>query len=292
MDNLSEALQQLLYDFLAFLPDFATALIIFIASIYLAGLIARIIKSALERRKTDSAFVLLLVKIARYTMIGFGTFTALQQVGFNLTAFLTGLGILGFTLGFALQDVSKNFASGLLLLLEQPFDKGDVIKVSDQFGTVSKTDLANNGVVYLRWTNRDHSQWRCVHQFHYQLQPLPQTQNGHDGGSGLWQRSGIGSQGCIRGCRDGARLIQRSPALCYLQGVWRFFYPSQDLFVDKFERDWLFPHPGCTCHRCGCGLPQVRDPNPIPHSDGPFGEIRFTQCATLLRITFLDAEKR
>ena len=141
MDNFSEALQQLLYDFLAFLPDFATALIIFIASIYLAGLISRIVKNALERRKTDSAFVLLLVKIARYTMIGFGAFTALQQVGFNLTAFLTGLGILGFTLGFALQDVSKNFVSGLLLLLEQPFEKGDVIKVSDQFGTVSKTDL-------------------------------------------------------------------------------------------------------------------------------------------------------
>jgi small-conductance mechanosensitive channel len=141
MDSLSEALQQLLYDFLAFLPDFATALIIFIASIYLAGLISRVVKSSLERRKTDSAFILLLVKIARYMMIGFGTFTALYQVGFNLTAFLIGLGILDFTLGFALQDVSKNFVSGLLLLMEQPFDKGDVIKVSDQFGTVSKTDL-------------------------------------------------------------------------------------------------------------------------------------------------------
>lgn len=141
MDNFSEALQQLLYDFLAFLPDFATALIIFFGSVYLAGLISKIMKRTLERRKTDSAFVLLLVKIARYTMIGFGAFTALQQVGFNLTAFLAGLGILGFTLGFALQDVSKNFVSGLLLLLEQPFDKGDVINVADQFGTVSKTDL-------------------------------------------------------------------------------------------------------------------------------------------------------
>jgi hypothetical protein len=78
MDNFSEALQQLLYDFLAFLPDFATALIIFIASVYLAGLISSIVKSALDRRNADSAFVLLLVKIACYTMIGFGTFTALQ----------------------------------------------------------------------------------------------------------------------------------------------------------------------------------------------------------------------
>jgi hypothetical protein len=32
MDNFSEALQQLMYDFLAFLPDFATALIVFSAA--------------------------------------------------------------------------------------------------------------------------------------------------------------------------------------------------------------------------------------------------------------------
>lgn len=141
MENFSTALQQLLYDFLAFLPDFVTALIIFVASLYAAGIASKFTKHALERRQTDGAFITLLVKIARYTIIGFGAFTALQQVGFNLTAFLTGLGIIGFTLGFALQDVSRNFVSGLLLLLEQPFDKGDDIKVVDYYGTVSKIDL-------------------------------------------------------------------------------------------------------------------------------------------------------
>ena len=141
MENVSTALQQLLYDFLAFLPNFVTALIIFIASLYIAGLLSKLVKRALEQRKTANAFSAVLIKITRYTLIGFGAFTALQQVGFNLTAFLTGIGILGFTLGFALQDVGKNFVSGLLLLLEQPFDQGDDIKVDDIFGTVIKIDL-------------------------------------------------------------------------------------------------------------------------------------------------------
>jgi len=141
MENFSDALQQLLYDFLAFLPSLGTALIIFIGSSYLAGLLSKMMTRALEKRETDSAFILLLVKVARYTLISFGAFTALQQIGFNLSAFLAGLGILGFTLGFALQDVSKNFVSGLLLLLEQPFGKGDMIRVADQIGIVARIDL-------------------------------------------------------------------------------------------------------------------------------------------------------
>lgn len=141
MEDFSSALQQLTYDFLSFLPDLVTALIIFVGSVYVAGVLAKVLKRTLEKRDTDSAFILLLLKVARYTLIGLGTFTALQQIGFNLSAFLTGLGILGFTLGFALQDVSKNFASGLLLLLEQPFDKGDMIRVAGQFGVVAETDL-------------------------------------------------------------------------------------------------------------------------------------------------------
>ncbi len=141
MENTSNALQQLFYDFLAFLPSILTALIIFLGSAYLASLFAKILTRALEKRGTDSAFAILLVKTSRYTLIGFGIFAALQQIGFNLSAFLTGLGILGFTLGFALQDVSKNFVSGLLLLLEQPFAKGDMIKIADQIGIVSNIDL-------------------------------------------------------------------------------------------------------------------------------------------------------
>jgi small conductance mechanosensitive channel len=66
---------------------------------------------------------------------------ALQQVGFNLTAFLTGLGIVGFTIGFALQDVSKNFVSGLLLLIQQPFNIGETIEVTGFTGTVISINL-------------------------------------------------------------------------------------------------------------------------------------------------------
>ena len=43
--------------------------------------------------------------------------------------------------GFALQDISANLVSGILLLFEQPFDIGDSIEVSGYGGTVKEINL-------------------------------------------------------------------------------------------------------------------------------------------------------
>lgn len=139
--SISDALNQMLLNFVEFLPKLIVALIVFIVGLYLAGIFARMVRRGLERRKTDPELILLATKTTRWAVIVLGTLVALQQVDFNITAFLTGLGIVGFTIGFALQDVSKNFIAGLLILIQQPFDIGDAIKVTDYAGTVITIDL-------------------------------------------------------------------------------------------------------------------------------------------------------
>jgi small conductance mechanosensitive channel len=141
MNLLPDPIGEVLASFLEFLPSLISGLVIFIVSLYLAGLVSKLLRRALEMRESDPEITLFLTKITRWSIIILGVFAALQQVGFNLSAFLAGLGILGFTVGFALQDVSKNFVAGLLLLLQQPFDIGDVIEVSDFTGTVLDVDL-------------------------------------------------------------------------------------------------------------------------------------------------------
>ncbi|HEX6303851.1 MAG TPA: mechanosensitive ion channel [Anaerolineales bacterium] len=141
VDVILESFMQMMQNFILFLPKVILALIVFIISLYLAGLTSRLVRRAMERRKTDPEAGLLITKITRWTVIFLGAMVALQQVDFNVTAFLTGLGILGFTVGFALQDVSKNFVAGLLLLIQQPFDVGDSIKVTGFAGTVMVIDL-------------------------------------------------------------------------------------------------------------------------------------------------------
>ncbi|HUF39928.1 MAG TPA: mechanosensitive ion channel [Anaerolineales bacterium] len=139
--NFSEVLQDLYTDLIGFIPDLVISLIIFLAGLYLAGVIRRVQSRWLAGRGADTETTIVIEAITKWTLYVLVTTIALNQIGFNLTAFLTGLGILGFTVGFAIQDVSKNFVAGLLLLIEQPFGIGEQIEVNGFTGNVLDVQL-------------------------------------------------------------------------------------------------------------------------------------------------------
>lgn len=127
-------------NFIKGIPNLFTAVAIFVASIYLAATFSKLVRRVLGLRKAPEGVSHLLAQLTRWTIIIIGTITALQRF-FDVTAFLAGLGILGFTVGFALQDVMKNFAAGIILLLQQPFHVGEAIGVKEYEGTVLQIDL-------------------------------------------------------------------------------------------------------------------------------------------------------
>lgn len=137
---MQEYFSQFTAQFVASIPNIITALLIFILSLYFARLLSNLLKRVLVRRKTDSGVTQLLAQTLQWTIIVFGAISALQRF-FNVTAFLTGLGIIGFTIGFALQNVMQNFVSGIILLMQQPFKVGDEIKVLDFDGVVLQINL-------------------------------------------------------------------------------------------------------------------------------------------------------
>lgn len=139
--SLSDVLEKFISDAIAFIPNLIISLLIFIVSLYMAGWATRLLDRWLKARDVDHELSMVLETVMRWGVYILGTTLALNQIGFNLTAFLTGLGILGFTVGFAIQDVSKNFVAGLLLLIEQPFDIGDSIEVKGFGGVVLDVDL-------------------------------------------------------------------------------------------------------------------------------------------------------
>ena len=58
-----------------------------------------------------------------------------------VTSFIASLGIAGLVIAFALQDITKNFAAGVLLLILRPFRLDDRIKVKEFEGTVTDISL-------------------------------------------------------------------------------------------------------------------------------------------------------
>ena len=137
---MQEYLSTLAEQIVASVPNILTALLIFVLSLYFARVLSNLLKRVLIRRDIVSGVTYLLSDILRWTIIVFGAITALQRF-FNVTAFITGLGILGFTVGFALQNVMQNFISGIILLMQEPFRVGDDINVLGFDGVVLKIDL-------------------------------------------------------------------------------------------------------------------------------------------------------
>lgn len=123
---------------------------ILIGTILLSRVAARWARQFLARRITDTDTRRFLRRTARYTVLGLGILAALDQIpGVHISSFLAGLGIVGFTIGFALQDIARNFMAGLLLLMRQPFGIGDAVEIAGRAGIV--LDITMRDTVIKSW---------------------------------------------------------------------------------------------------------------------------------------------
>ncbi len=76
-----------------------------------------------------------------------GILIALAHVGISLGPMLAGLGVVGFIVGFALQDTLANFASGIMILFYRPFDVGDMVETGSVFGKVKHMSLVSTTIL-------------------------------------------------------------------------------------------------------------------------------------------------
>lgn len=130
----------LVENFVNSIPTILSAVLILVVSYYGGVLLSRLLQRVLERQNADAGVTHLLTKTLKWTIIILGVITALQKF-FNVTAFLAGLGIIGFTIGFALQNIMQNFVSGVILLVQRPFRVGNSVSIAGHDGTVLKIGL-------------------------------------------------------------------------------------------------------------------------------------------------------
>src|SRR4030043_1754813 len=65
----------------------------------------------------------------------------LSEVGINIAPVLAGVGIIGLAIGFGAQSLVKDIISGLFILIENQYRKGDVVKIADVSGLVEDINL-------------------------------------------------------------------------------------------------------------------------------------------------------
>lgn len=126
-------------------PRLVIAFFILVAGIIAARIARRWLGNALDKTRVQSDLLLrnFFLRSLSVTILVLAAFSALGQLGWDIRAFLTGLGITGIIIGFGLRDTLSNFASGLLLLIYRPFRAGEVIELEGSQGTVQELTIVN-----------------------------------------------------------------------------------------------------------------------------------------------------
>ena len=86
--------------------------------------------------KFDDQLLSPLRKLMKILILILGILTALNTIGYDITALLAGLGIGGLAVALAAQDTIKNFIAGILIFVDKPFRIKDWIKFEGGEGIV------------------------------------------------------------------------------------------------------------------------------------------------------------
>ena len=107
------------------------------------ALISEVIMPITE--KSDSSFdnqlIPVIQKGVRSIIWILGIIIGLDNIGFDITAMIAGLGIGGLALALAAQDSVKNIFAGIMIFLDKPFRIKDRIQVDGFDGTVEEVGL-------------------------------------------------------------------------------------------------------------------------------------------------------
>lgn len=109
----------------------------------LSKFVGKVITRALRAKRTNVPALLrdFLVNTIKKVIFIIGLVIALGEIGVNIAPLVAGIGVLGFVIGFALQDTLGNFAAGVMILINRPFDIGHFIDAAGAKGTVNQMNL-------------------------------------------------------------------------------------------------------------------------------------------------------
>lgn len=125
----------------AYVPNLIAAVILACIFWVILKLTKRILSTAMRTAKMPEEASDIVVRFSGYVVIITAMLTIASQLGIKITSLLAGLGVVGLAISFAAQDTVANVISGITLLIDRPFKKGDWICVGDLHASVTEVKL-------------------------------------------------------------------------------------------------------------------------------------------------------
>ena len=140
-DTISSVLENVAY--LALVLDITT-----IFSRIFDALISEVIMPLSEKSESsfDNQLIPVIQKGVRSIIWVLGIIIGLDNIGFDITAMIAGLGIGGLALALAAQDSVKNIFAGIMIFLDKPFRLNDRIQINGHDGSVEEVGLRSTRI--------------------------------------------------------------------------------------------------------------------------------------------------
>ena len=131
-------------------PEYGWRILGLVITWVIVWLLVRHFSHALEQLNTrikgidiDTRDMKTLDKLLDYLVITIGILVTIAILNLTsvLYSMLTAAGVATIAIGFAVRDVAANFISGIFILLDQPFVRGDSVQIGDFSGTVQRISL-------------------------------------------------------------------------------------------------------------------------------------------------------
>ena len=143
LDTVINSLRELLSSSIKIIPALITGLIIILLTRYAAQFAVNIATNIGIKTLKSKSLQSLLRKAANITtwIVGIVLACVVAFPGLRLGDIIATLGLGSVAVGFAFQDIFKNFLSGILILIQRPFRIDDQIIIGDYEGTVEQIDI-------------------------------------------------------------------------------------------------------------------------------------------------------
>lgn len=122
-----------------------------LGSLFALMLAARLVRSLARRgiRRISKLSVLLqdfLLKVVYWLTFAVGLMIVLSFLGVNIAPLFAVVGGASFILAFAMQETLGNLAAGLMIMINKPFDVGDLIDTNGILGEVEAVSIVSTTV--------------------------------------------------------------------------------------------------------------------------------------------------
>ena len=102
--------------------------------------------SAVELKKRMDTLDELATHVIRFFIVVIAALMILDKLGLDIGPAVAGIGVVGIAVGFGAQTLVRDYLNGALILIENQYAKGDVVRLAGVAGTVEDFNLRRTTV--------------------------------------------------------------------------------------------------------------------------------------------------